>query len=94
MNSQARLIQCSYGNEVETLLSSCGHTYTPLGILIAREGKKWITEKLVNVGLILFSCHGRSRNFHIREKKISLILIVNKKFNIVNGVVWRKPLIF
>ena len=35
MNSQARSILCSYGNQVETLLSSCGYTCTHLGILIA-----------------------------------------------------------
>ena len=28
---------CSYGNQVETSLSSCGHTCTKLGISIARE---------------------------------------------------------
>ena len=37
MNSQARSILCSYGNQVETSLSSCGHTCTHLGILIAGE---------------------------------------------------------
>ena len=51
MNSQARLIQCSYGNEVETLLSSCGHTYTPLGIPIAREGKKMNNGKTCECGV-------------------------------------------
>ena len=35
MNSQARSILCSYGNQVETSLSSCGYTCTYLGILIA-----------------------------------------------------------
>ena len=34
---QARSILCSYRNQVETSLSSCGHTCTQLGILIARE---------------------------------------------------------
>ena len=44
------------------------HMYS-LGILIAGEvEKKGRTEKLVNVGLILFSYHGRSRTSHIREK--------------------------
>ena len=37
MNSQARSILCSYGNQVETSLSSCDHTCTHLGILIAGE---------------------------------------------------------
>ena len=36
-NSQARSILCSYGNRVETSLSSCGHTFTHLGILVAGE---------------------------------------------------------
>ena len=36
-NSQARLILCIYGNQAETSLSSCGHTCTFLGILIAGE---------------------------------------------------------
>ena len=47
MNSQARSVQCSYGNQVETSLSSCGHTYTDLGIGSERKGS---TEKLVKVG--------------------------------------------
>ena len=37
MNSQARSIMCSYGNQAEIVLSSCGHTCTYLGILIAGE---------------------------------------------------------
>ena len=40
-NSQALSILCSYGDEVETSLSSCGHTCTHLSILIAGE----VTEK-------------------------------------------------
>ena len=39
-NSQARSILCSYGNQAETSLSSCCHTYTHLGILIAGEAKE------------------------------------------------------
>ena len=46
-NSQARSIQCSYGNQMETSLSSCGHTCTDLGIGSERKGR---TEKLVKVG--------------------------------------------
>ena len=46
-NSQARSIRCSYGNQAETSLSSCGHTYTDLGI---GNEKKERTEKLVKVG--------------------------------------------
>ena len=37
MNSQARLILSSYGNQVETSLWSCGHTRTDLGIPIAED---------------------------------------------------------
>ena len=36
-NSQARSALCSYGNQVETSLSSCGRTFAHLCILIARE---------------------------------------------------------
>ena len=36
-NPQPRSILCCYGNQVETLLSICGHTCTNLGILIAGE---------------------------------------------------------
>ena len=36
-NSQVRSILCSYGNQVETALSSCGYTCTHLGILIAGQ---------------------------------------------------------
>ena len=36
-NSQTHSILCSYGNQVETSLPSCGHTCTHLGILIAGE---------------------------------------------------------
>ena len=35
--SQARLILCSYGNQVETSLGSCGRACTNLGIPIAGE---------------------------------------------------------
>ena len=36
-NSQTRSILCSYGNQVETSLSSCGNTCTHLGIPRAGE---------------------------------------------------------
>ena len=36
-NSQPYSILCSYGNQVETSSSSCGHTYSDLGIPIAGE---------------------------------------------------------
>ena len=46
-NSQAHSIRCSYGNEVETSLSSCGHTCTNLGNGSERKGR---TQKLVKAG--------------------------------------------
>ena len=47
VNSQAHLIRCCYGNQKETLLSSCGHTCIDLGIGRERKGG---TQKLVQVG--------------------------------------------
>ena len=47
MNTQAHSMMCSYGNQVETSLSSCGHTCTDIGILIAGEVEE--TEKLKNL---------------------------------------------
>ena len=68
-NSQAPSVQCSYGYQVETSLSSCGHTYTDLGTGSGRKGR---TEKLVKVAQILRLCDGRlfthDKNFHISEK--------------------------
>ena len=58
-------IRYSYGNQVETSLSSCVHTCTDLGSGSERKGR---TEKLVKVGKIPLSCNGRLRNFHIPEK--------------------------
>ena len=46
---------CSYGNQVETSLSCCGHTCTDLSIPIAGE----VEHHGVN---------GRSRIFHIPKK--------------------------
>ena len=46
-DSQARSILCSYGNLVETSLSSYGHTCTHLGIQIA--GKVEEEEELINL---------------------------------------------
>ena len=46
-NSKAHSVRCSYGNHMETSLSSCGHTYTDLGFGSERKGR---TEKLVKVG--------------------------------------------
>ena len=46
-NSKARSIQCSYGNQLETSLSSFGHTCTDLGIGSERKGR---IEKLIKKG--------------------------------------------
>ena len=46
-NSQAYSIRCSYGNQVETSLSSCGHTCTDLSTGSERKER---TQKLVKVG--------------------------------------------
>ena len=42
---------CSYGNQVETSLSSCGHICTDIGIGSGRKGR---TEKVVKVGNFSF----------------------------------------
>ena len=42
------MIRCSYGNPVENSLSTCGHTYTDLGIGSERKEKQ--TEKLLKAG--------------------------------------------
>ena len=47
-NSQARSVLCSYGNLVETSLSSCGHTCTHLGVGSGRNGR---TEKKIKSGV-------------------------------------------
>ena len=73
-------------------MSSCGDTCTHLGILIAGE----VTEKQELRNFLmwgLLSCHVRSRNFHVGENEKYLILIVNKKFKIVNGAGWSNSLI-
>ena len=46
-NSQASSRPCSYENQVETSLLSCGHTYSNLGIGSGRKGR---TEKFVKEG--------------------------------------------
>ena len=67
MKSQARSIWCSYGHEMETLLPSCGHTCTDLGIGSERkEG----TEKLVKVGKFFFYVMVDCKIFtHLKNKK-------------------------
>ena len=49
---EAPSIWCSYGNQVETSLWSCGHTCTNLGIASERKGR---TEKLLKGGVGKFS---------------------------------------
>ena len=46
-NSQTSSMLCSHENQVETSLSSLGHTCTDLSTGRGRKGK---TEKFVNVG--------------------------------------------
>ena len=46
-NEQARSVLCSYGNQVETSLSSCCYTCNDLGI---GSGRKVRTEKFIKVG--------------------------------------------
>ena len=87
-NSQARSILCSYGNQVETSLSSCRHGWTHLRIHIAGEVEK--KEKLKNLFMFgKFSFHDmvdRELFTYVKNKK-KLTLVVNKKFKIVNGAV-------
>ena len=70
-NSQARSILCSYENQVETSLSSCRHTCTHLGILIAGEVEK--KEKLK----YLLMCGKFS--FHVMVDRELFTYVKNKK---------------
>ena len=70
-NSQALSYLCSKGNQVETSLSSCRHTCTDLGILIAGEVEK--KEKLKN----LFMCGKFS--FHVTVDRELFTYVKNKK---------------
>ena len=69
--SQARSILCSYGNQVETSLSSCRPTCTHLGILIPGEVER--KEKLKN----LLVCGKFS--FHVRVDRELFTYVKNKK---------------
>ena len=80
---------------METSLSSCGHTCTHLGILIAGE----VAEKQELRNALVW---GES-SFHVMldlevfthaKNEKQLYLIVNKNFKIVNGAVWSNILIF
>ena len=61
---QARLILCSYGNQVEPSLWSCGHTCTDLDIPISAG----VEEKKELIKTCKSGVNGRSRNFHIPKK--------------------------
>ena len=65
------LILCSYGNQVKTSLSSCSHTCTHLGILIAGEVEN--KEKLKN----LLMCGKFS--FHVMVDRELFTYVKNKK---------------
>ena len=70
-NSQARSILCSYGSQVETLLSSCHHTCTHLGILIAGEAEE--KEELKN--LLMWG----KFSFHVTVVRELFTYVKNKK---------------
>ena len=90
-SSQALRIRCSHGNQAETLLSSCGHTYTNLGI--GRE-RKLRTEKLVKVMVILLFCNGRSQM--VDKQKVQDFRFLNGTIHhvVVNRAVWSNLLVF
>ena len=69
-------ILCSYGNQVKTSLSSCCHTCTHLGILIAGEVER--KENLKN----LLICGKFS--FHVKVDRDLLTYLKTKKFLFVN----------
>ena len=75
-NPQARSILCSYGDQVETSLSSCRHTCTYLDILIAGEVER--KEELKN----LLICGKFS--FHFMVYRELSTYLKNKKFLFVN----------
>ena len=64
-NLEGHSILCSYGNQVKTSISRCGHRCTDLDIPIAGEVEE--NEKLKNLlNWGKFSLrNGRSQNFHI-----------------------------
>ena len=78
---------------METSLSSCGHTCTNLGILIAGEEKEELKNLLIR-GEFSFHVMVDSEIFTYVKNEKELILIVNKKFKTVNGVVWSNSLTY
>ena len=64
---------------METSLSSCGHTYTDLGIGSERKGR---TENLSKWGKFSFYVMVDCESFTYLKNKKHLIIIVNKKFKI------------
>ena len=70
-NLQAHSILCSYGNQVETSLSSCCHTCTHLGILIAGEAEE--KEELKN--LLMWG----KFSFHVMVDRELFRYVKNKK---------------
>ena len=80
---------------METSLSSFGHPWTYVDILIAVEVEE--EEKLKNLlmwGKFSFHVMEDHQIFTGVKNKKYLILIVNKKFKFVNGTVWSNSLIF
>ena len=90
-NSQARRIRCSHGNQAKTLLSSCGHTYTNLGI---GSERKLRTEKLVKVMVLLLFCNGRSKM--VDKQKVQEFRFLNGTIHhvVVHRAVWSNLLVF
>ena len=80
---------------METLLSSCHHTCTHLGILIAGEvEEKEELKKLLMWGKFSFHVMVDCEIFTYLKNKKYVILIVNKKFKIVNRAICSNSLIF
>ena len=84
-SSRARLILCSYGNQVDTWLWSCGHTCTDLGIPIAGEVEE--KEELKN---LLKLGNNWSQNFH-KPKKLEIANFNSSQkvpdFRFLNGTI-------
>ena len=82
-NSQPHPILCSYGNQAEKSLSSCGHTCTDLDIPIAgKVEEKEELKSLLKWGKFSFYVMVDCKIVTYLKNKKQLILIVNKKFKI------------
>ena len=82
---------------METSLSSCGHTCTHLGILIAGVEKVEKKEEMKNLlmwGEFSFHVMVDREIFTYVKNEDKLILIVNKKFQIGNGAVCSNSPVF